>query len=119
MRFCLTGQFTAECHNPYGFGPDTTVSRLVEDPRAVEVIQKQSGLSAREVLAAEIILSPNLKFSAAWEQKFLPRLAEKTPAEQAAVLEAIYADFRKIDVGAKRGMQDSPFAHMDELDLAF
>lgn len=115
----LTGQFVAECSNPYAFGPQATVSRLAEDPRAVEVVKKHTGLNLRDVLATEIILSPNLPFAVAWDQKFLPRLAKKTPAEKAAVLDAIYADFAGIDVSKPLGQPDSPFAHLDEIDLAF
>jgi beta-glucosidase len=94
----LTGRFKAECENPYGYGPDAGIGKLMGDPRAVEVIKTHTGVEPSAVIGMDLIFAPKMKFSDVWEKSFVPALAGKTAKERALIQQAVYAELGNIDL---------------------
>jgi beta-glucosidase len=113
----LTGRFKALCENPYGYGPDTGIGRLMNDPRAVEVLRKHLNLDLRALLGMSITFMPNMPFAAVWERSIAPALAGSTAQEQAARLEAICADLARIDLTEPAPAAAAAPPGMFEIDL--
>ncbi len=117
----LTGQFVAECSNPYAFGPQATrPSRLAEDPRAVEVVKKHTGLNLRDVLATEIIYYPPTCLSAvAWDQNSSPGL-RKDARGKGGCSGRNLCRYSPGSMSASRlGSRRAPSHHLDEIGPCF
>jgi beta-glucosidase len=94
----LTAEFQAVGRDPYGFGPDTPISKLVSDARAVAVLQRHlpAALTSPEALQVSLQYFPHQSFEKTWAMRIAPALFGQTAAEKDALLERIYADLAEI-----------------------
>lgn len=116
-NIALAGRFKAVCENPYGYGPDTEIGKLIADPRAVEVVKKHVGMEAMAALGTDIFFAPKTKFAAVWEKNFVPVLAGKTAQELASIRKAIYADWKNIDISEQPSGIQNPLPGFTDVTL--
>jgi beta-glucosidase len=113
----LSGRFEAVCENPYGYGPDTAIGKLMSDPRAVDVIRKHTGLEPSAVLGASLIFASRMRFSQAWDTYLSPALADRGVKEGSAIQEAIESDLKQIDTTELGSLTENPLQSFTEATL--
>lgn len=95
----LTGRFDVIGENPYGFGPNTGLGKLFSDKDATVVIRKhlkEFNIEPLDLVSAEMIFFPTMRFSISWEKSFAPLLTNKTTTEKDRIRDAIYKELREI-----------------------
>ncbi len=113
----LSGRFKALCENPYGYGPDTALGKLVSDPRAVDVVRTHIGLEPLAALGAGLIVAARMKFAQAWDQYFVPVLADRTAEERSAIWATIVSDLKQIDLTELAAPVENPLHSFNETTL--
>lgn len=95
----LTERFNVIGENPYGFGPNTGIGKLFSDKDATAVIRKhlkEFNIEPLDLVSAEMIFFPTMRFSVSWEKSFAPLLTIKTVTEKNVIREAIYKDLKEL-----------------------
>lgn len=99
----LTERFKVVGENPYGFGPNTGLGKLFSDKDATAVIRrhlKEFNIEPLDLVSAEMIFFPTMRFSVSWEKSFTPLLINKTATEKNRIRDAIYKDLKEIGTAA-------------------
>ncbi len=99
----LMGRFKAVCQNPYGYGPDSPISKIFNDNSAVNVIRKhlaEFNIEPLAVIGNDLIFYPSKKFSDLWSGSFAPLLTGKEAAEK-NIRDEIYKELKEIDISDK------------------
>jgi hypothetical protein len=95
----LSAEFRATGRNPYGYGPETPIYRIVGDPRAVAVLLKYlpMAVASPEALQMDLVYSPHRSLDAIWETRFDRALESASAKERAAIKEQVYRELAEIE----------------------
>ena len=60
------------CANPYTIGPRTDIVKVVSNPKAVEIVERATGVKLREVAGSYIVFQPLTPFEQIWQECIMP-----------------------------------------------
>lgn len=60
------------CANPYTIGPRTDIVKVVSNPKAVEIVEKATGVKLREAAGSYIVFQPLTPFEQIWQECIMP-----------------------------------------------
>jgi beta-glucosidase len=97
---CLRGEFRAKGRNPYGYGPETAIGKVMADPRAVAVLQKylSAEIASPEALQMELTYGPERPLGPIWRAGAERALGHLSEEERAEIERAVYEELAAIEV---------------------
>jgi hypothetical protein len=97
---CLSAEFRATGQNPYGYGPETSIGKVMADPRAVAVLQKYlpPEIASPEALQMELTYGPERPMGPMLSAGVERALGHLSAEERAETEQAIYAELAAIEV---------------------
>ena len=95
----LTAEFRARGVNPYGYGPDTEIAKVMSDDRAVAVLQKHlpEGSVSRQAMGMELQYAPHRPLEAVWTSRFDRALQDRSEEERAEIKRQVYRELAAIE----------------------
>jgi beta-glucosidase len=96
----LGTEFRATGFNPYGYGPETPIVKIVADPRAVDVLLKHlpAEVASPEALQMELVYGPQRSLDAIWGTRFDGALRDASAEERAAIKAQVYQELAEIEI---------------------
>ncbi|MBP7401691.1 MAG: glycoside hydrolase family 3 C-terminal domain-containing protein [Clostridia bacterium] len=93
----LIGRFRLVAHNPYAYTPYGSISQMIQDPRAVEVLKRYIPAQAVDSMVARVTAMPNITLARLWSRTIHPML-DGTREEKDAIREKAYKELGEIEV---------------------
>ncbi|NLN46324.1 MAG: hypothetical protein GX153_07140, partial [Clostridiaceae bacterium] len=92
-----TARFRLVAHNPYAYTPFGSMSQMVQDPRAVEVLKRYIPAQAVDNMVQRVTVMPNITLARLWSRMINPML-DGTREENDAILEKVFQELGAIEV---------------------
>lgn len=83
------------CGNPYGIGPLSDIIKVVSDPKATAIVEKETGVKLREAAGSYIVFQPLTTFEDIWDKCVRPAM-NVSDDEAETALQEIYTEWKKI-----------------------
>ena len=93
----LVGRFRLISHNPYAYTPYGSMSQMIQDPRAIDVLKKYVPSDLIDSMIARVTLMPNITLSRIWSRAFHPML-DGTREEKNAIRDKVFRELGEIEV---------------------
>ena len=96
----LRGEFKAIGFNPYGYGPDTPVAKVMKDERAVAVLQHYlpAEAASSQAIAMTLIYTPQRPLKAILSEQLAQALPSASETRKAEIEEQIYQALASIEI---------------------
>jgi beta-glucosidase len=96
----LSGAFRAVGFNPYGYGPETAIEKVMSDERAVAVLQKHlpAEVASPQAMAMVLQYNPHWPLDKIWTEWFDRALGDRSEEEKAAIRREAYQDLAKVEI---------------------
>ena len=92
-----TARFRLVAHNPYAYTPFGSMSQMVQDPRAVEVLKRYIPAQAVDNMVQRVTVMPNITLARLWSRMINPML-DGTREEKDAIREKAFQELGAIEV---------------------
>ena len=92
-------QFTLKlevlCENPYRIGARTDIVKIVSNPKALEAVERISGVRLRDVAGSYIVFQPLTMFEQVWRECVVPAIgADEETSDH--MLKQIYKEWETV-----------------------
>ncbi len=96
----LSKRVRVQCENPYAYGPDSTIEKVFNDKRAVDIIKRhlKGPADPMDIIANDLIFNPDTKLKDVWMQRFGIFFLGKNEDKQNLIIEKIYNEIKLIDI---------------------
>jgi beta-glucosidase len=96
----LSAEFRATGWNPYGYGPETSIGKVMADPRAVAVLQRRlpPEIASREAFQMELTYGPERPIGAVLSARIERGMGHLSAEERASVERALFEELAAIEV---------------------
>jgi beta-glucosidase len=96
----LSGEFRAVGFNPYGYGPETPIEKVMSDEKAVAVLQKYlpAEIASPRTMAMVLQYNPHRPLDKVWTEWFDNALGDRSEEEKAEIRREAYQDLAAIEV---------------------
>jgi beta-glucosidase len=96
----LSAEFRAVGFNPYGYGPETPIEKIMSDERAVAALQKHlpAEVASPEAMAMVLQYNPHRPLDKVWAEWFDRALGDRTEEEKAEIRRGAYQDLAAIEI---------------------
>ncbi|MCI1723302.1 MAG: fibronectin type III-like domain-contianing protein [Lachnospiraceae bacterium] len=84
-----------QCENPYAVGPKTDIIKVMSNRKALEIVEKESGIKVREVAGSYVVFQPLTPFETIWEACIKPAL-KVDEMKSGMMLRRIYSKWKNI-----------------------
>ena len=92
-----TARFRLIAHNPYAYTPFGSMSKMVQDPRAVEVLKKYIPAQTVDSMVQRVTVMPNITLARLWSRMINPML-DGTSEEKIAIRDKAFKELGEIEV---------------------
>jgi beta-glucosidase len=92
-----TARFRLIAHNPYAYTPFGSMSKMVPDPRAVEVLKKSIPAQTVDSMVQRVTVMPNITLARLWSRMINPML-DGTSEEKIAIRDKAFKELGEIEV---------------------
>ena len=96
----LAGEFRAAGSNPYGYGPETPIEKVMSDERAVAVLQKHlpAEVASPQAMAMALQYNPHRPLDKVWTEWFDRALEDRSEEEKAEIKSKVYRELAAIEI---------------------
>jgi beta-glucosidase len=96
----LSGEFRATGFNPYGYGPETPIEKVMSDERAVAVLQEYlpAEVASPQAMAMVLQYNPHRPLDKVWMEWFDRALEDRSEEEKAEIRSKVYQELAAIEI---------------------